>query len=53
MSKPNETEQHTEPVQTYVSPLVKKKLERAAAADSRSVAAYVRRILEHYVKGIK
>jgi predicted HicB family RNase H-like nuclease len=50
MSQP---EPDTEPLQTYVSLSVKKRLEKAAASEERSVAAYVRRLLEQHVRRIK
>jgi predicted DNA-binding protein len=38
-------EPDSEPLQTYVKPSLKKRLEDLASAESRSLAAYVRRVL--------
>jgi predicted HicB family RNase H-like nuclease len=46
-------EPDSEPIQTYVAPSLKRKLEKVASSEDRSLAAYVRRVLEQHAKGIK
>lgn len=45
------TVKELKPLQTHVPADLKKRLEKLAQAEERSVASYVRRVLEEHVKG--